>query len=259
MSRRVWCAGSVAGAVAGKFVLGHLVSREPPGATTAWRLSRLFFGRIRRRLHWGFGAGRRNRPVDRHIFRVRGSAGRGHRLFGGLGSFGAHRRRAGVSFVFAEGVVHGATVVGVLVSWQATAVQIRRPSLLAVMDSRICTAVQYEGTTNVTLSWLVSFGSIRMFRSRLVMRCCTFYCRCRVRWVGDNVGILASFFDYSAACVRFADDFQRFVQGQCWSCCRGVAEQPEFRCRHDDGSPQILLVVRDDADCSFSLGLFKTP
>ena len=46
---------------------------------------------------------------------------------------------------------------------------------LVGMNNRICTAVQYFGTTNVTLSWLVSFGSMAMSKAFLVILCWTFH------------------------------------------------------------------------------------
>ena len=46
---------------------------------------------------------------------------------------------------------------------------------LVGMNNRICTAVQYFGTTNVTLSWLVSWGSMAMSRPFLVILCWRFH------------------------------------------------------------------------------------
>ena len=46
---------------------------------------------------------------------------------------------------------------------------------LVGMNNRICTAVQYLGTMNVTLSWLVSFGSMAMSKPFLVILCWTFH------------------------------------------------------------------------------------
>lgn len=46
---------------------------------------------------------------------------------------------------------------------------------LVGMNNRICTAVQYVGTTNVTLSWLVSLGSIAMFKPSLIILCWRFH------------------------------------------------------------------------------------
>ena len=42
---------------------------------------------------------------------------------------------------------------------------------LVGMNNRICTAVQYRGTMNVTLSWLVSFGSMAIANLSLIILC----------------------------------------------------------------------------------------
>ena len=56
-----------------------------------------------------------------------------------------------------------------------TAVQPMSFLRLVGMNNRICTAVQYLGTMNVTLSWLVSFGSMAMSKPFLIILCWRFH------------------------------------------------------------------------------------